>query len=205
MHEAAAQRSTPGAGDGAVRCWLSAIMLLGAAAAALLGFMMYGMGRSIEFGGTWALAGRFLLVSPLFLLPPVVFAISGQYYVCELHERVWSHRLAAGRCPACGHPLPAPPSEVCTECGTARLTPHRITGRGRVYWRTAAAAVVGACVGAGVVEIIMSVDEARFRREVDARPLTGAGFRAVYSRQRTWPFENSSLVWTPASGFHGTD
>jgi hypothetical protein len=193
--------------DDPTRRWLQVTAPLGGAACAYLGFVAYDFGRTQEFGWSWITTLRFALWSPILFVPIIAITVGIQDWGLRLIDRRRTRRWDAGCCPSCVYPLARVGNGLCPECGWSAQKLDGVSARmlGHSLVRIAAACIVGAYAGAMTVELVMSWDELRFRREVDRLPLASAGVRPPHSRNRAWPFEDSMLVWNPATGFHGTD
>jgi hypothetical protein len=107
------------------------------------------------------------------------------------------------RCPDCGYELAGlGTAGTCPECASELIEPASLEFGPRTLRRFAVISLMAWLCGTIVAETWIWNDERAFAAEV--RQLVDNGRDAHYSRARRWPSGNSSLVYVPGQGVHGT-
>lgn len=164
--------------------------------------------------GWWLQALAATAVMTLFVLPLAVFARLPQHWV-EQHRP--ASRWRRGLCPHCGHAWrggrdpggslhepgqrprsDAAPPAICPECGAEPRAPSYVELSSASFRAFGAMALVALLLGAVLGELLVQLDEWRFRGEVAREMERGAP--TAFERRRQWPGGFATLRWTPEHG-----
>lgn len=156
-----------------------------------------------------------VLIMGVFLLPLVPLSELPENWILQ---QVPASRRRRGLCPGCAYPMTASVRRdaptTCPECGSDGRVRPLVEPSWSALRRFAQLAIVGYLLGITVGEVLIQIDESRFRQEVNAArggSMTGSGASATpggtlpasvaVARPRQWPGSFATLRWSFERGF----
>jgi hypothetical protein len=112
-------------------------------------------------------------------------------------------RLSRNQCASCGYSLAGLDSGMCPECGQTQTEPPDYIWTWHVLRRFLVLNALALILGIAGAEIHVSMDEAAFRREVEA--LKNSGGTGPYMRAMAWPNGTGHFRYTEANGITAED
>jgi len=161
-------------------------------------FVMYSTARVMHSG--FGLELDIFIIAALFalaMLIPLMWAAWLPELPEVLTQRRRHRRWQRGVCPRCGYDSGSAEPTPCPECGAPFEEPKRYELSFGTLRRFLILTVIAWGVGVASAELWITNDERSFAREVEQRRGQLSG---EYIRQRAWPNDDSTLVYSAEFG-----